>query len=141
MPVVSTSARDSENHEIVLVARPDAPGVARRTAADFVRHQGAGADVAHAVELAVSEAVSNVVVHAYADSDDPGEVRLELEYTGDGVIILVADAGKGMSPRPDSPGLGLGLPLIGRLADSFDVHSDVGHGTELRMRFELSQAA
>jgi anti-sigma regulatory factor (Ser/Thr protein kinase) len=139
--VATTSTRASESHELVLAARPDAPAVARRTAADFVRHQGAGADVAHAVELAVSEAVSNVVVHAYAGSDDPGEVRLELERTGDGVMILVADAGKGMSPRPDSPGLGLGLPLIGRLADSYDVRSDVGRGTELRMRFELSQAA
>jgi anti-sigma regulatory factor (Ser/Thr protein kinase) len=139
--VATTSTRASESHELVLAARPDAPAVARRTAADFVRHQGAGADVAHAVELAVSEAVSNVVVHAYAGSDDPGVVRLELERTGDGVMILVADAGKGMSPRPDSPGLGLGLPLIGRLADSYDVRSDVGRGTELRMRFELSQAA
>jgi anti-sigma regulatory factor (Ser/Thr protein kinase) len=130
-------ARQLETHELVLAADPTAPAAARRTAADFARHQGANPDVAHAVELAVSEAVSNVVVHAYEDEEPPGEIRLELERNGDTLEVVVADAGKGMSPRPDSPGLGLGLPLIGRLADSFDVRSDAGEGTELRMRFEL----
>ena len=129
-----------ETHELVLAAEPTAPATARRTAADFARHQGAGPDVTHAVELAVSEAVSNAVVHAY-DDQPLGEVRLELELTDDVLEIVVADAGKGMSPRPDSPGLGLGLPLIGRLADSFDVRSDAGEGTELRMRFALDRAA
>ena len=135
------AAGNVETHELVLVAEPTAPATARRTAADFARHQGAGADVTHAVELAVSEAVSNVIVHAYADDEPAGEIRLELERSGDALEIVVADAGKGMTPRPDSPGLGLGLPLIGRLADSFDVRSDAGEGTELRMRFALDRAA
>ena len=42
-----------------------------------------------------------------------------------------------MRPRPDSPGLGLGLPLIAQMAASFEVHERDSGGTEVRMRFAL----
>ena len=40
--------------------------------------------------------------------------------------------------RSDSPGLGLGLPLISQTARELDVRTPRGGGTELLMRFELS---
>lgn len=40
-----------------------------------------------------------------------------------------------MAPRNDSPGLGLGLALIGRVADGFDYWVLADCGTELWMRF------
>ena len=48
----------------------------------------------------------------------------------------VTDEGGGMLPRPDSPGLGLGLPLIVELATSVDIDS-TGGGTRVAMEFEL----
>ena len=40
-----------------------------------------------------------------------------------------------MLPRTDSPGLGLGLPLIAQMTQSLEVHDRAGGGTEIRMSF------
>jgi len=51
----------------------------------------------------------------------------------------VIDDGDGLTPRDDSPGPGLGLPLIHRLADRVDhLTPQGGSGTELSMRFGFS---
>jgi hypothetical protein len=46
----------------------------------------------------------------------------------------------GMSSHLDSPGLGLGLPIIASTTDGFTVAPCEGGGTELRMRFDLASA-
>jgi serine/threonine-protein kinase RsbW len=51
--------------------------------------------------------------------------------------VLVADDGIGMAPRSDSPGMGLGLPLIARLADSLQVRQS-HEGTQLLVSFRPS---
>jgi serine/threonine-protein kinase RsbW len=85
------------------------------------------------VALAVGEACCNVVVHAYLDRD-VGDMCLHCSCTPDEIEIVVEDHGNGLVPRPDSPGLGLGLPIIAQLADDFEV--DSGHtGTRVRMGF------
>jgi anti-sigma regulatory factor (Ser/Thr protein kinase) len=86
------------------------------------------------VTLAVTEACSNVVVHAYGDA--PGELEVIVEDEGDDAILVrVRDRGTGLKPRPDSPGLGVGLPVIHAIADSVEISSMDGTGTELRMVF------
>jgi serine/threonine-protein kinase RsbW len=90
-----------------------------------------------AVDLAVTEAVANVVVHAYRDrasSDEPGRVRLTLDLDAGGAWIVVADDGLGMAPRPDTPGLGLGLSLIANLCDQLEIDQRAD-GTTVQMRF------
>lgn len=87
------------------------------------------------VKLAVTEACTNVVVHAYPDGDGPMEVAAGVR---DGRLsVAVRDEGRGMLPRPDSPGLGLGLPLIATLAESLELGKDGGDHTEVRMTFRL----
>jgi anti-sigma regulatory factor (Ser/Thr protein kinase) len=86
------------------------------------------------VELAVSEGVSNAVNHAYRDGE-PGEVRVDVEPADDGVQVVIEDDGRGMLPRPDSPGAGLGLPLMATLAARFDTSTRPGAGTRLCMLF------
>jgi serine/threonine-protein kinase RsbW len=87
------------------------------------------------VKLAVTEACTNVVVHAYPDSDGPMHVRAGLV---DGALtVVVSDEGRGILPRPDSPGLGLGLPLIATLASSLELGTNDQNQTEVRMVFEL----
>ena len=51
--------------------------------------------------------------------------------------MLVEDDGRGMVPRPDSPGLGLGLPLIATVSDRFETHTTPSGGTKLCMWFRL----
>ena len=54
----------------------------------------------------------------------------------DGVEVSVDDDGLGMRPRLDSPGVGLGLPLIADLADRVEITSR-GPGTRIAARFTL----
>ena len=46
-----------------------------------------------------------------------------------------------MLPRPDSPGLGLGLPLIATLTESLELGTGAGEQTEVRMTFRLAATA
>lgn len=88
-----------------------------------------------AIGLAVTEALTNVVLHAYPE-DDSGEVRVVACPEPERLVVVVRDWGAGMRPRPDTPGLGLGLPTIATLASAFDVEAAEGRGTLLRMHFE-----
>lgn len=90
------------------------------------------------VGLVISEAVTNVVLHAYRGGE-PGAVRVKASVQADLLTLVVADDGVGMSPNPASPGLGLGLTLIGRVAEHVEVQS-VG-GTRLVVRLQLAPAA
>jgi anti-sigma regulatory factor (Ser/Thr protein kinase) len=88
------------------------------------------------VALAVSEAAANAVLHAYLDAPAPGDVEVVAQRVSDnGLILTVCDDGCGMKPRTDSPGAGLGLPLVASLADRFEVEARDGGGTRLRMSF------
>jgi anti-sigma regulatory factor (Ser/Thr protein kinase) len=88
-----------------------------------------------AVALVVSEAVTNVVLHAYRGRRRPGRVRVRVEFLTTAIEITVSDDGPGMRPRTDSPGAGLGMPLIATLADRVEVVS--GRGTSVVARFAL----
>jgi anti-sigma regulatory factor (Ser/Thr protein kinase) len=85
------------------------------------------------VRLAVSEAVSNVVQHAY-DGQEPGQVIATADVAEGTLRIVIADSGGGLVPRSRSPGLGLGLPLMAHVADTIDVISN-DPGTEIHMTF------
>jgi serine/threonine-protein kinase RsbW len=124
-----------------FTAEPRAPSQARAAARAFAAESGADADTLAAVALCVSEAVSNVVVHAYRKSERPGSVEVEAKRPNGYLCLCVRDHGCGLAPRTDSPGLGLGLPLIAESASTVEVVTPGDGGTELRMRFDLHTAA
>lgn len=131
-------ARDASMNPRALVrrlrAQPDQVRVIRAEVMAFAVAHGA-ADP-NAVALAVSEAVTNAVVHAYVDAPEPGEIEVIAQRVGEDCLeILVCDDGRGMLPRHDSPGVGLGLPLVATLAESFEVQARSGGGTQVRMAF------
>jgi anti-sigma regulatory factor (Ser/Thr protein kinase) len=107
----------------------------RGAVAEFVAAAGVREPQLAAVKLAVSEAVTNAVVHAYVDDERPGDVHVVTFVRGATVHVTVSDDGTGMMPRLDSPGLGVGLPFIADIADTLDIDSSEGGGTELRMTF------
>jgi anti-sigma regulatory factor (Ser/Thr protein kinase) len=111
---------------------------ARSAVSSFAESAGATADALAAVSLAVSEAVTNAVLHAYLDREKPGPVEVRARREAATVVVEVADEGRGMLPRTDSPGLGLGLPLIAQMTQSLEVHDRDGGGTEIRMAFSLA---
>jgi serine/threonine-protein kinase RsbW len=117
-------------------AIPGAVADARNALTAFAREAGADSERLEAVRLAASEAVTNAVMHAY-HAGERGTVQVSASYVEDEVWLLVADAGNGLRPRANSPGLGLGLALIAQLADEFQILSRGSGGTELRLRFKL----
>jgi anti-sigma regulatory factor (Ser/Thr protein kinase) len=89
------------------------------------------------IKLAVTEACTNVVIHAYPDSEGPMEVRAVLGE--EELSIIVRDEGRGVVPRADSPGLGLGLPLIATLTESLELGTGDDDATEVRMTFRIER--
>jgi len=108
----------------------------RRSIRAFAEANGAyGARLA-AIELAVSEAVANVVVHAYPD--EPGEVLVLADVEDGELELVVMDDGEGFRPEP-APGLGLGLGLMQQSATAFEVRDRPLGGVEVWLRFALER--
>lgn len=112
--------------------------VVRNQMAALARDWGLDECAVNDVKLAVSEATTNALIHGYRGGD--GTIRVEARITGGELLIAVADDGLGMQPRTDSPGLGLGLPVIASVARRFEIVED-HPGTELRMAFDCPRAA
>ena len=89
----------------------------RREVAAFAQRAGMDEDGIGAVRLAVSEAATNAVVHAYRESD--GQLQVHAHVAAGELVVVVADKGSGLAPRPDSPGLGLGMPLMATVTSRF----------------------
>src|SRR4051794_4962377 len=126
---------DAPDLELTLPARPENVAVARHAIGGFADVLEVPDQTLADVKLAVTEACTNVVVHAYPDGEGPMAVSAGL-YDG-ALTVVVADEGRGILPRPDSPGLGLGLPLIATLASSLELGTNDRDETEVRMIFEL----
>ena len=114
---------------------PSSVGQMRRRAGAFALAAGASAQMTHAVELAVSETVSNAVIHAYVGTE-PGPVSVRCHGDGERMIVEVLDEGVGVAVRHDSPGLGHGLALVGALVNTLEVAARPGGpGTVVTMSF------
>jgi anti-sigma regulatory factor (Ser/Thr protein kinase) len=121
-------------------ARADQVAPARREVIAYARAHGAVDP--DGVALAVSEAVTNAVVHAYIDAPRPGDVEVVAKrHPDDGIEIRVCDDGRGLMPRRDSPGLGVGLPLVAKLAQRFRIEKRPGGGTTVSMCFAVHDQA
>lgn len=121
-------------------AVPDSVPAARHTVLRYLNEAKTPDPPLSDIGLVVSEGVTNVVNHAYSHAE-PGEVRVRVELHADQVEVVIEDDGQGMVPRPDSPGLGLGLPLIASVSERFDTRSTPGTGTKLCVWFRRDPAA
>jgi serine/threonine-protein kinase RsbW len=97
------------------------------------------------LKLALTEAVSNSVRHAYADG--AGFVSIAYELSGDALTVEVVDDGQGFDPNrpPTLEGEeltegGLGIAIIRTIADEFELSSRPGvRGSRLRFVKRLRQ--
>lgn len=120
--------------ELSLPARADNVAVIRHVLGGLGDALDLDPEVLADVRLAVSEACANAVVHAYA-GEEPGLLDLEVTAGEDEIEVVVRDHGRGMMPRADSPGLGVGLPLMASLSESLELTNRTDGGTEVRMSF------
>jgi serine/threonine-protein kinase RsbW len=117
------------------VAEPRTVTLARTVLVEVAEREGVPAPVRSAMALAVTEACANAVRHAYVDADTPGDVEVRAGKAGGVMTVEVADHGRGMVPRLEGPGLGLGLALIVQMADVVEIRGRPG--MVVRMRFSL----
>ena len=132
----SNDFHEPPDFTLTIPARAENVAVVRHAIGGFGEALGLDEQLLSDVKLALTEACTNSVVHAYADSEGPLEIEA---YVGDDELMLVVrDEGHGIAPRPDSPGLGLGLPLIATLAQSLELGQNGDDHTEVRMTFGLA---
>ena len=116
---------------------PAGVGALRRAVSELARRCGLPDDVVDAARLAASEAASNAVIHAYRER--PGQLHLRAELRDGELQLVIADQGNGVAPRTDSPGLGLGLPIMAHVSERFEIVSGPD-GTEIHLAFAVPEA-
>lgn len=137
----NTDAMEPEPGRWTVRATADQIAVVRQAVAEYAQRVGLAHRRLGDVRLAVSEAVTNAVLHAYRDRD-PGEIRVEAVVGPDGCLhVVVEDDGFGPLPRSDSPGIGLGLPTIASVADAVELSAGSAAGARLQMRFAAGASA
>src|SRR3954454_22709753 len=104
----------------------------------FARAAGACEGTIDDIALAVSEAATNSVVHAFNDHRPAGSITITATIEDGDLWLEVADDGTGLRPRSDSPGLGLGLAIIARLSAELRITDGPQSGTRVMMRFPLA---
>jgi serine/threonine-protein kinase RsbW len=125
--------------QLALPARAENIAIVRHAFGALGDAYALDAQILSDIRLAVTEACTNVVVHAYPDGGE-GPMEVLATLLGDELAVVVRDEGRGIGPRPDSPGLGLGLPLIASLTESVQLGRDEEERTEVRMTFALTAA-
>ncbi len=113
--------------------RPEDVTRLRHAVLDYSAQQGLGPPQLDDVALAITEIVSNAVVHAFRDGSD-GTITVGASVDGDELTIRVADDGIGLTPRVDSPGAGLGLTIACHVADRFQIER-LHPGTAISLTF------
>lgn len=134
-----THTSDTPDVYLSLPARPENVAVVRQTLAGVAD----ALDVSHALaadmKIAVTEACTNAVLHAYADDGFEGPLEVAIHANRQRVTVSVRDRGPGFKPLPadhDEAPLGFGLALIASLADAFAIQGGTA-GTEVQMAFDL----
>ncbi|MEZ5100829.1 MAG: ATP-binding protein [Thermoleophilia bacterium] len=121
---------------LLLPAVPDSVGAARNEATRHALAAGFPDGELDRVRLAVSEAVTNAVLHAYAG---PGSVHLRVEAEAWRVRVVVRDEGRGRAGAdPATASGGFGLGLMRALADELRVE-DAVPGTRVVLLFLASR--
>lgn len=132
------SAVPDHSPALSVTSAADAANAARirHRLRDWLTDQRLPRELIADILLAVNEAVSNVVDHAYRDHPQPGPVDLSMRRAGAHLVATVADRGT-WRPPPVDPGFrGRGLQLLRALAQQVCIDTHSG-GTEVTATFTL----
>jgi anti-sigma regulatory factor (Ser/Thr protein kinase) len=131
----SVSAGSAQLHDR-RPATPQSIAALRRAVIHLAVRGGATERQCQDIALAVSEALTNAVIHAYAKQPRPGVVAVHAALDGDALDVVVLDKGVGMPPPTSHPATGLGLAIIARVTERLEL-SDAAPGTRVRMTFAI----
>jgi len=123
----------AEDVRLTLPAMPENVALVRRMIVAFAEALSLPPEVVSDLRLAITEACTNVVRHAYRDA--PGEIDVIARPEADGLEIIVSDSGQGIAPSRDAAGPGFGLGLISALADRLEIDHSPEQGSRVQMWF------
>jgi serine/threonine-protein kinase RsbW len=123
---------------LLLPARSENLKTVRRAVSDFAASVGVDDETIADLRLAVNEACSNVIRHAY--EEDGGEMEVQARPIGDSLLVVVQDRGRGLASPSSDPGSGLGLRVASAVSGSFALQQNAP-GTEVRLVFPIGEAA
>ncbi len=129
--------------ELKVIGIPQNESFARAVVAAFVAQLDPTMEELADIRTAVSEAVTNAVIHGYENTT--GEIRIKVVLEDREVVIEITDYGKGiadieqaMEPfyttRPEMERSGMGFSFMEAFMDSLHIESEVGRGTKILMR-------
>jgi len=130
-----------QNHaHLTIPGKSSNVGLARITVATFASELDFTLNELEEIKVAVSEAVTNCIIHAYPLEE--GVIEIDLKIEEKKLIIVVSDQGVGIedidavlqpsySTRDDH--MGLGLAFIDSFMDDFNIESAVNEGTTVTM--------
>lgn len=125
-----------------ILSKAENEGFARAAVAAFMARLNPNLEEINDVKTAVSEAVTNSVVHGY-DRDD-GIISIEVNLNDDEIEIVIRDYGKGIeditkareplfTTKPEEERSGMGFTFMEIFMDSLRVESIPGEGTTVHM--------
>lgn len=129
--------------KLEFVSKSDNEAFARISVAAFAAQLDPTIEEIADIKTAVSEAVTNSIVHGYEDRD--GIVKIECKIIGNSIIVEISDTGKGIenieiakrplyTSKPNSERSGMGFTIMENFMDEMNVESIVGLGTKVTMK-------
>ena len=139
---------ENNNVELLFEAKSENEAFARVVAAAFVTYLDPTMEELQDIKTAVSEAVTNAIVHGY--DNGPGKGRMRLKGIQNQVIIEVHDDGLGMenvakameplyTTKPEQERSGMGFSFMEAFMDDLRVASAPGKGTTVLMRKKIGE--
>ena len=137
----------SNKMEIQFLAQSANEAFARTTVAAFFSQLDPTVEELYDIKMAVSEAVTNSIVHGYKGTSE-GEVTIKCSYEEGHISIEVIDTGKGIenieeamtalyTTSEDEERAGLGFTVMQSMMDEVFVESKIGEGTSVKMKKSL----
>lgn len=133
-----------------LAAKSHNEAFARNVVASFAVEISPTLEEINDIKTAVSEAVTNCVVHAYKDESGIVEIECKVDEKERSIEIVVRDFGKGIADvkqaiepffttSPEDERSGMGFTIIETFMDEMKVESTPGKGTVVRMKKVMSK--
>ena len=139
---------EANSFSLEVASHPDNVGLVRLAVSALAAGAPFGVPDLEEIRVAVSEAVTNAVLHGYGGRRD-GRVRIEATLSQDCLRVVVSDNGRGIEDvalaRQAAAGegerLGLGLLFMETFMDLVDIESHPGEGTRVVMEKRVPVAA
>lgn len=134
--------------KLIFTSQSANEALARLTVSAFASQLNPTLEELADIKTAVSEAVTNAIVHGYEDTQ--GDVEMTCSYENNVFTVIIADKGKGIqnidkalqpfyTSHPEMERSGMGFTVMQTFMDDMTVETHVGEGTIVTMRKALER--